>query len=212
MKILYIDTTSNYLYSALLLNDKITGEIREDLGKDLSVFTLDKIKQMLESNNLTPSDIDKILVVNGPGSFTGIRIGVTIAKTLAHSLNKPVTTISSLEVMAISSNQESAFKIPIIDARRGFVYAAIYDSEYNPVLKDKYMSLEALKVAINNLPDTYSIITNNKIDLDMIESYEPNFLKIINKNINKETVNPHSVNPVYLKSTEAEEKQEVEVL
>ena len=212
MKILYIDTTSNYLYSALLLNDKITGEIREDLGKDLSVFTLDKIKQMLESNNLTPSDIDKILVVNGPGSFTGIRIGVTIAKTLAHSLNKPVTTISSLEAMAISSNQESAFKIPIIDARRGFVYAAIYDSEYNPVLKDKYMSLEALKVAINNLPDTYSIITNNKIDLDMIESYEPNFLKIINKNINKETVNPHSVNPVYLKSTEAEEKQEVEVL
>lgn len=212
MKILYIDTTSNYLYSALLLNDKITGEIREDLGKDLSVFTLDKIKQMLESNNLTPSDIDKILVVNGPGSFTGIRIGVTIAKTLAHSLNKPVTTISSLEAMAISSNQESAFKIPIIDARRGFVYAAIYDSEYNPVLKDKYMSLEALKVAINNLPDTYRIITNNKIDLDMIESYEPNFLKIINKNINKETVNPHSVNPVYLKSTEAEEKQEVEVL
>ena len=118
MKILYIDTTSNYLYSALFLNDNITGEIRENLGKDLSVFTLDKIKQMLDSNDLTPNDIDKILVVNGPGSFTGIRIGVTIAKTLAYSLNKPISTLSSLEVMAISSKKETTYKVPVIDARR----------------------------------------------------------------------------------------------
>ena len=74
------------------------------------------------------------------------------------------------------------------------------------------MSLEALKCAIDKLPGTYSIITNNTLELDMIESYEPNFLNIIKINEDKETVNPHAVNPIYLKSTEAEEKQEVEIL
>ena len=212
MRILYIDTTSNYLYSALLLNDKITGEIKEDLGKDLSVFTLNKIKEMLDNNNLTPSDIDKILVVNGPGSFTGIRIGVTIAKTMAYSLNKPISTISALEAMAISSTKDTDYKVSVIDARRGYVFAGIYDNEYNQVLKNQYMSLEVLKCVINELPGTYSIITNNKLDLNNIESYNPNFLEIIMRNKNKENVNPHSVNPIYLKLTEAEEKQEVDII
>lgn len=212
MKILFIDTTSNYLYSALLIDENITGEIKENLGKDLSVFTLDRIKKMLDDNHTTPSDLDKILVVNGPGSFTGIRIGVTIAKTLAYSLNIPITTVSSLEVMALSSTQETTYKVPIIDARRGYVYAGIYDKEDNQILKNQYMSLEALKCAIDKLPGTYSVITNSDIDIDNIEVYSPNFLKIIMKNKNNECVNPHSVNPIYLKSTEAEEKQEVDTI
>lgn len=212
MKILYIDTTSNYLYSALLIEDNITGEIKENLGKDLSVFTLDRIKNMLDKNNLTPSDLDKILVVNGPGSFTGIRIGVTIAKTLAYSLNIPISTVSSLEIMALSSTQETSYKVPIIDARRGYVYAGIYDEDNNQILKNQYMSLEVLKCAIEKLPGTYSVITNNDIDIENIEKYSPNFLKAIMANRNKECVNPHSVNPIYLKSTEAEEKQEVDTI
>ena len=212
MKILYIDTTSNYLYSALLIEDNITGEIKENLGKDLSVFTLDRIKNMLDKNNLTPSDLDKILVVNGPGSFTGIRIGVTIAKTLAYSLNIPISTVSSLEIMALSSTQETSYKVPIIDARRGYVYAGIYDEDNNQILKNQYMSLEVLKCAIEKLPGTYSVITNNDIDIENIEKYSPNFLKAIMANRNKECVNPHYVNPIYLKSTEAEEKQEVDTI
>lgn len=212
MKILYIDTTSNYLYSALLIDENITGEIKENLGKDLSVFTLDRIKKMLDENHVTPSDLDKILVVNGPGSFTGIRIGVTIAKTLAYSLNIPISTVSSLEIMALSSTQETTYKVPIIDARRGYVYAGIYDEDNNQILKNQYMSLEALKCAIDKLPGTYSVITNNDIDIENIERYSPNFLKAITANKNKECVNHHSVNPIYLKSTEAEEKQEVDAI
>lgn len=212
MKILYIDTTSKYLYTALSEDGKITGEIKSKLDKDLSVFTLSKIKEVLDSRNLKPNDIDKLIVVNGPGSFTGIRIGVTIGKTYAYSLNKEVIQISSLEAMAISSIKETMYKVPIIDARRGYVFAGIYDQNNNSVLKDQCLKLDTLKCTLENLPGDYSIITNDNIDIENKEDYDPDFLKIIEKYSHREAVNPHSLNPKYLKLTEAEEKQQVEVI
>lgn len=212
MKILYIDTTSSCLYSAISEDGKITGEIKEDLGKDLSVFTLDKIKSMLDANNISINTIDKFIVVNGPGSFTGIRIGVTISKVLALMLNKKISTISSLQAMALSSTEDTSYKVPLIDARRGYVYSGIYDKDNNIILKDQYIKLDTLKCIIEQLPGNYIIITNNNIEIPNKEKYSPNFEKILNVAIDIESVNPHYVNPIYLKSTEAEEKQEVEVL
>ena len=130
MKILYIDTTTSYLYTGLVIDGKLKSEIKEDFGKDLSSKALSKISEMLTNNHLEPVDIDKIMVVNGPGSFTGIRVGVTIAKTYAYSLNKDIVTVSSLEAMAVSSKGETSFKVPLIDARRNYVYAAIFDNKY----------------------------------------------------------------------------------
>ena len=212
MKILYIDTTSSCLYSAISEDGKITGEIKEDLGKDLSVFTLDKIKNMLDANNVPINTIDKFIVVNGPGSFTGIRIGVTISKVLALMLNKKISTISSLQAMALSSIEDTSYKVPLIDARRGYVYSGIYDKDNNIILKDQYIKFDTLKCIIEQLPGNYSIITNNNIEILNKEKYSPNFEKILNAAVDIESVNPHYVNPIYLKSTEAEEKQEVEVL
>lgn len=212
MRTLYIDTTTNYLYSYYSDNKQITGKIEEQLDKDLSVFTLSKIEEMLNMNNIKPKDLDKLIVVNGPGSFTGIRIGVTIAKTMAYSLKKEISVISSLKVMTISSKKNVEYYIPVIDARRNYVFTAIYDRNGNEVLKEKYISLEALKIAINNLPGEYTVITNNNIDLPNIEEYSPDFEKIINNYENMESINPHLVNPVYLKLTEAEEKKQVEII
>ena len=212
MRILYIDTTTSNLYTAIYEDNKILSSISESFGKDLSRVALDKIKSMLEDLNLVPNDIDKILVVNGPGSFTGIRIGVTIAKTFAYSLNKEITTISSLQAMALSSNSNTKYVVPIIDARRGYVYGSIYDNEGNVVLQDKYVSLESLKQACDNLIDEYSVIGSN-LNLGMeYEEYNPNFLRIINKYKDKECINPHLVNPIYLKLTEAEENKHQEVI
>ena len=135
MRILYIDTSSSYLYTSIVENDKVLSEIKEEFGQSLSEVALPRIVSMFEDNNLSPKDIDKIIVVNGPGSFTGIRIGITIAKIYAWSLNIPITTIYSLEAMAISSNKEK-YHVPIINARRGYVYAAIYDKDYNEILKE----------------------------------------------------------------------------
>jgi tRNA threonylcarbamoyladenosine biosynthesis protein TsaB len=206
MRCLYIDTSSSFLYTAIVDDNTLVGEIKEEYGQSLSEVALPKIVSMFEKNNLTAKDIDKIIVVNGPGSFTGIRIGITIAKVYAWSLNIPITTIYSLEAMSISSDNET-YHVPMINARRGYVFAAIYDKDNNVVLKPQHIKLEELNKHIENLPE-YEIITNDEFeDIDNIKEYSPNMLKIVNKFRDKAEINPHAVNPEYLKLTEAEESK-----
>ena len=206
MKILYVDTSSNYLYSGIVIDNSIKSEVKEELGKDLSKVALPKIIKLFDEASITPQDLDKIMVVIGPGSFTGVRIGVTIAKTIAWSLNIPIVPVSGLTAMALSNPMSDNYSMPLIDARRGYVYGALYDKDMNSVVEDTHMELEELKNKVKNYcPIT--VITNNdiKISYDVVE-YNPNILKIVNYFKDKEGVNPHLVNPIYLKKTEAEEK------
>ena len=138
MRYLYIDTSSSYLYTAIVEDNILIDSIQEEYGQSLSEVALPKIVSMFNNNKLEARDIDKIIVVNGPGSFTGIRIGITIAKVYAWSLNIPITTISSLEAMAISSENQ-VVHIPMINARRGYVYAAIYDENQQELLKPQHI-------------------------------------------------------------------------
>ena len=210
MRILYIDTTTTYLYTGIVEDNKLLSQIKKEYKKDLSSVTLKNISDMLDSIHLKINDIDKIMVVNGPGSFTGIRIGVTLAKTMAYALKKDIITISSLEAMALSS-KKNMITIPIIDARRGFVYGAIYDKYNNPILKDQYIKLDTLKLTSDNLIDDYTFIGNNSL-VDDIEGYDPDILKIVSTYKDRESINPHMVNPIYLKRTEAEESKNIEVI
>lgn len=204
MKILYIDTSSSFLYSAIYKNNTIISEVKEEYGQSLSEVTLPKIVEMFTNNNLSPKDVDKIIVVNGPGSFTGIRIGVTIAKVFAWTLKIPITTILSLEAMSISSETNS-YHVPIINARRGFVFAAIYDEKQNCILKPQHIKITELRKELDKLGD-YEIISNDEFDeFNNIKKYNPNILKIVDYFKNKKEISPHAVNPEYLKLTEAEE-------
>ena len=85
---LFLDTSSSYLNIGVLNDKKLLKEEYIYFEKDLSKYALNEIKKLLDSLNLKPNDIDNIYCVNGPGSFTGLRIGVTIAKTFAWGLNK----------------------------------------------------------------------------------------------------------------------------
>lgn len=208
MRILYIDTSSSYLYTAIVEDNKLLGEVKEELGQSLSEVALPKIVSVFTENNIKPEQIDKIIVVNGPGSFTGIRIGITIAKVYSWSLNIPITTITSLEAMMLS-NETDAYKVPVIDARRQYVFGAIYDSNNRQILKPQHIKIEDLKQQMASL-DNYVVITNNEDleeDFDNIEAYNPNILKIVEYFKDKEPLNPHAVNPDYLKLTEAEESK-----
>ena len=206
MKTLYIDTSLNYLYAGIAEDDKLLIEIQERLEQNLSKEAVPKIATMFEKINLKPDNIDKIIVVDGPGSFTGIRIGITIAKIYAYSLNIKITTISSLEAMAISNDKASYF-VPIIDARHGYVYSAIYDRSMKEIMFPQHIKINLLEKKLSIIED-YLIITNDEIKLEGIKTtYKPNILKIINKYKTKKNINPHSVNPNYLKLTEAEESR-----
>ena len=92
---LFLNTCSNYLNIAILKNNKIIKEKNLELKKDLSALALNEIKRLIEEVKLTPKDIDEIYCVNGPGSFTGIRVGVTISKIFAWSLNKKLYKLSN---------------------------------------------------------------------------------------------------------------------
>ena len=206
MRILYLDTSSSFLYCGVVDNNELLFSIKKELGKDMSKETLYEISNKFNENNIKSNSREKIILVNGPGSFTGVRIGITIAKTYSWSLKISVTIISSLYAMAISNKTEQDFIIPIIDARRGFCYSAIYDKDYNVVMKEQYISIEALKTAIKQLGDSYIVVTNDNYEFKHIK-YNPDILKIVNIASKLSTVNNiHSITANYLKSTEAEEK------
>ncbi len=202
--IFYIDTSTPYLYSALYDNGKIINKRTMYLAKDLSRFTIDEVSKMFDEVNVKPLDIKKIIVVNGPGSFTGIRIGITLAKLMAFCLNIPITTISSLEAMKESVNSDNLI-VPIINARHNSCYAAIYDNE-KIIQEGMYMSLDRLNLILIGLNKEYTFISNDEFDFKTVP-YSPDYKKIIEKYKDKEEVSAHLVNPNYMKLTEAEENK-----
>lgn len=205
MRILYIDTSSSYLYAGIVLNRKLTSEVKKEFGHSLSEEALPSIVSLFKKENLLAKDIDKIIVVNGPGSFTGIRIGITIAKVFAWDLNIPITSISALESMSLSSTSDK-LHVPIINARRNYVFGAIYSKDNNVMLKPTHIKLEDLLVDLAD--KDYVFISNDEFDeLKDIEPYDPDIEKIVNHFENKEPINPHAINPEYLKLTEAEESK-----
>lgn len=203
--ILYIDTSSSFLYTGIVKEGILICQIQKEFGHHLSEVALPEIASMFKQNEISPKDISKIIVVNGPGSFTGIRIGITIAKVYAWSLNIPITTISSLEAMAVSSKSNKN-RVPVLDARRDYCFGAIYDNNYQEIIKPKYMKYEELKIELEKI-ENYDIISNDEIKISKeAKSYQPDILKIVTRFKEKDSINPHAVNPEYLKLTEAEEK------
>ncbi len=205
MRYLYIDTSSSYLYSAIVEDDKCLAEVEKEFGQSLSEVTLPEIAELFKKAKLEAKDINKIIVVNGPGSFTGIRIGLTIAKVYAWSLNLPITTIYSLEAMSISS-KKNMVHVPIINARRGYVFAAIYDENQKEILKPQHIELKVLLEKLKEFKE-YEFISNDEFDDLKVEKYIPDMVKIVNTFKDKKDINPHAVNPEYLKLTEAEENR-----
>ena len=99
--VLYIDTCYKILNVALYENDKVLLSYSEKLENNMTDKTLKYINKLFEESKRDISFLTKVIVVNGPGSFTGIRIGLTIAKIIAFSLNIPIITVSKLTSMAL---------------------------------------------------------------------------------------------------------------
>lgn len=200
-----IDTSSSNIILGLYQDNQPIKEIIEENDHQLSSRIFSLIDQLFQSTEKKVEEVDEIVVVNGPGSFTGVRIGVTIAKTYAWSLKKKIIPVSELQVMA-STKTDTDYLIPMIDARRNCVYAGIYDHNLNTVLSDQYLSIEDLKKEVEKLDGSYTYLCDTKLDqLDDCIPSHPDLGKVLKYHENDAGINPHQVNPNYLKKTEAEE-------
>ena len=164
MNYLLIDTTTSYVTVSIIKDYKIIQLFHGQIVSDMSSKILPILDEKLSSSNMALKDINKIFVTNGPGSFTGVRIGVTIAKTIAWALNIPIITLSSLELMA-TTNTDKKYLVPMIDARRGNVFAGIYDNSLNCIKEDRLVNLKEL---IQGTDNGYLFISYDEINVDKI--------------------------------------------
>ncbi|MED0738617.1 tRNA (adenosine(37)-N6)-threonylcarbamoyltransferase complex dimerization subunit type 1 TsaB [Aneurinibacillus thermoaerophilus] len=128
MMILAIDTSNFSLGVAICSKEKVLGECTTNLKKNHSVRLMPMIDQLLKEVEVDPAELSAIAVARGPGSYTGVRIGVATAKSMAWSLNIPLIGISSLEVLAWNGAYFPGMIVPLFDARRGQVYTGVYRS------------------------------------------------------------------------------------
>lgn len=190
---LFIDTSLEDVSIALVKDDKELSLIHENIPGKHSIYVTKYIDDILKENNLSPESVDEIIVVNGPGSFTGIRIGVTIAKMFAYLENIRIVTITSLKARVIG--EKSNYLLTTIDAKHENYYVGLYDENYNTI-EEKFSNEEEIEKLIN------------KFSPKIVDREKPyNVEEIVKYSKKLESENPHSVNPIYLKLPEAMEKK-----
>lgn len=150
-----IETSNSPLSIAIVEDGQIVEEIVQNEKLTHSVTVMPTIEELFQKANLKPTNLDAIAVSEGPGSYTGLRIGVTVAKTLAWTLKKPLVGVSSLQVVAANGQGFNGVICSLFDARRQNVYAAAYHGEtLQPLIKDHHTSIEGLleQLQVLNMP------------------------------------------------------------
>ena len=190
---LVIDSATKHLYIGLFDGESKLGCFYEAGHNDHSVKLMTEIERLLNSFQFSVKDLDEILVGIGPGSYTGLRIGVVVAKMFGWNNNIPVKTVSSLAMIASTSNTKDLI-ISEIDARRGNSFLGVYKNTgkgLQLVVEEQLANLEEFK---NKMKEAYKVVSVG----------EPNILKLLNSELIAEVQDIHTLNPNYLRKTEAE--------
>lgn len=190
-KILVIDTATKYIYLSLIIDGIEKQNIYQEGINNHSVTIIPLLDEILTSNHITLQDIDDIIVGIGPGSYTGVRIGVTVAKMIGYLNKINVFTISSLALIASASKK--SYIIPYVDARRGnaFMAAFKYEDGIKYVENDVLENIESFR---SKYDETF----------DFIAEGIPDIQKILKSKLLKKVDNIHELTPNYLRITEAE--------
>jgi len=191
---LFLDTSSKKLVVILVKDKEILSKKELESINDHASHLVPFIDEVLKENSMTTKDINKIFIVNGPGSFTGTRIGVTVGKTLAFSNNINVIPVSSLK-QYIFSKEGYDYYVSIINDKNNRLYYGIYDKDYNDIIIDKYSTKDIFDKDISKLEGNILTIDESNQELDI--------LKLIDYYKDKD-INAHELKPNYLKKIDAE--------
>ncbi|KAB0445240.1 hypothetical protein KQ41_03200 [Lysinibacillus fusiformis] len=147
-----IETANTPLSIAVVKDGKVVAEMVQNIKLTHSAGAMPAIEEILARIDVRPNDLDAIAVSEGPGSYTGVRIGVTLAKTLAWTLQKPLVGVSSLKTLAANAALYNGLICPIFDARRGNVYTAVYQGEtLEALVEDHHAHIDDLLVRLKAL-------------------------------------------------------------
>ena len=210
MKVLAFDTSSKALSLAILEDKQVLAETTINIKKNHSITLMPAIDFLMASLDWTPKDLDRIVVAEGPGSYTGLRIAVATAKTLAHTLNIELVGMSSL--LALVPYQQEGLFVPLMDARRNNVYAGFYENA-KPVMPEAHLPFERVIELINGASQV-TFVGEVGPFVEQIQEHLPrtNFKETLPNAANlallawdKEANSLHDFVPNYLKRVEAEE-------
>lgn len=212
MRLLHIDTSNQPLSVAITEGNEVLAEFNSGMRINHSITMISQIESLLEYTKLEMKDIEGIVVAKGPGSYTGLRIGVTAAKTLAYTLNIPLYAVSSLAAIAATVRMHEFLLVPVIDARRNHVYAGIYrykGVKLELVEDDTYISIDDLnqKLKEQHLPYLFIGMDAEKLAEQLKgPSYyciprSAEMRRLINES---SLVSAHTFEPTYLRISEAE--------
>jgi len=225
MNLLSFETSGMAASVAVMKENRIVGEMTVSTRLNHSEKLMPMIDELLEKTETSIKDIDALAVGVGPGSFTGIRIGVSTAKGLAHALNIPIAAVSSLKVLACNGMYSDMLVCPIMDARRNQVYSGIFrweGTELVEVLKEDTYDLKELLFVLKNKDCPVLFIGQDAdrfkeqieealYDKGIIAMPQANFPRAasvaglaIKKIEENEMENAFTLRPVYLRQAEAE--------
>jgi tRNA threonylcarbamoyladenosine biosynthesis protein TsaB len=212
--ILNIDTATEIAGVSLSKEGKVLQERKNVQQKDHAYWIHIAIEEIVKEHKINVRDISAIAVVAGPGSYTGIRVGMATAKGLAYSLGIPLIILNSLELMAYGATRyagDSDLLCPMIDARRMEVYTAIYDTTLNILLAPCALILDSDSLIkyrkYNRLlyfgsgSDKWKKLQNHDNALFIDTAYEQSDMSLLSYNcyLEKEFADLAYSSPIYIK-------------
>jgi tRNA threonylcarbamoyladenosine biosynthesis protein TsaB len=225
MRIIAIDTSNQPMSVALFDDQGIVAERTTTIKRNHSIQLMPAIESMMKEANWSVSDLDRVAVAKGPGSYTGVRIGVTVAKTLAWTANLELVGVSSLKMLAGNASLEKGkFISPLFDARRGNIYTGLYQvndagklvqveedthisaEEWASFLQKKEQPIEIIGQDASKHTELFEKALNERLIIGPKNRQIARASVLAELALEEEPVEIHTFTPEYTKLAEAEEK------
>ena len=187
-----LDSSNTNLSAGIAKDNLLLESISYEAWQRQSEYMIPELDKLLEKHKVSRSDIKEVVVAKGPGSYTGVRIAITIAKTIATALNAKLYAVSSLKTQKNGKNPS----ICLINARSARSYVGVYRG-YETILPDQIMKNDDLLDYIKKHPD-YSVCGDTSyLGIEGVKT--DNIKEMLDLKSSEENVNPLSLKPVYMK-------------